>query len=231
MMCRVPLIHCLHSTENDMIDPKLFLEPGLILHGHKCPAMPLGLRAGAAAMNTLGVERAKDKQLLAILELGDDHCSHCFADGVQMITGCTFGKGNISKLGYGKFGLTLVDRATGRAVRVVPRAEAQNATRQTSFFTDYRLKNIPPSRVPDEVVDPLIEKVLSAPQETLLLVGEEFRIDAPKASETFAVFVCESCGENVVERYGRTHGNKKVCIPCKEKLTAGTAGERKGAST
>ena len=46
-------------------------------------------------MNQLGVARAQNKELLAIVELGDDHCAHCFADGVQMITGCTFGKGNI----------------------------------------------------------------------------------------------------------------------------------------
>lgn len=28
---------------------------GLALHGHKCPAMPLGLRAGLAAMEALDV--------------------------------------------------------------------------------------------------------------------------------------------------------------------------------
>ena len=85
-----------------MIDPSLFLEAGKQFHGHSCPAMPMGLRVGAAAMNTLGVERARDGQLLALVELGDDHCATCFADGVQMITGCTFGKGNIRKLHYGK---------------------------------------------------------------------------------------------------------------------------------
>jgi formylmethanofuran dehydrogenase subunit E len=222
MLCPVPLAHRQIFQENDMIDPKLFFEPGLMLHGHKCPAMPLGLRAGAAAMNALGVERAKESQLLAILELGDAHCSHCFADGVQMITGCTFGKGNIKKLGYGKFGLTLVDRTTGRAVRVVPRAEAQNATKKTPFFTEYRLKGVPPSQVPDEVVDPLIEKVLNAPQEMLLVVGEEFRFDAPKSSETFESFVCERCGENVVEKYGRVVGSQKLCIPCQENALAGS---------
>ena len=74
-----------------MTHPHVFLEPGLILHGHKCPAMPLGLRVGAAALNKLGVERAKDGQLMALVELGEDHCATCFADGVQMITGCTLG--------------------------------------------------------------------------------------------------------------------------------------------
>ena len=93
-----------------MIQAKDYIEAGLVLHGHKCPAMPMGLRVGAAAMNALGVERSKDGQLVTLLELGDHHCATCFADGVQMITGCTFGKGNIQKLGYGKWGLTLIEQ-------------------------------------------------------------------------------------------------------------------------
>jgi formylmethanofuran dehydrogenase subunit E len=34
-----------------MINPKDSLEFGQKFHGHKCPAMPMGLRVGAAAMN------------------------------------------------------------------------------------------------------------------------------------------------------------------------------------
>ena len=120
-----------------MIDAKEFFQDGLKLHGHKCPAMPLGLRAGAAAMNRLGVERSKDKTLLALVELGDDHCAHCYGDGIQVITGCTFGKGNLKQLDFGKFGLTLVDKATGRAVRVVPKATAQLDLRNTTFFREH----------------------------------------------------------------------------------------------
>ena len=37
-------------------------------HGHKCPATPMGLRAGLAAMKTLGVERSKDKELKVFAE-------------------------------------------------------------------------------------------------------------------------------------------------------------------
>jgi formylmethanofuran dehydrogenase subunit E len=200
-----------------MIDPKDFLAAGQLLHGHKCPAMPLGLRAGAAALNALGVDRAQDGQLEAILELGDGHCAHCFADGVQMITGCTLGKGNIRKLGYGKFGVTLVERATGRRVRVVPRAEAQAASRQTPFFLDYRMKGIPASQVPVEMVEPLIQNVMNAPVDKILKVGEvEQGPVVPRQREQFSSFVCESCGDMVIESYGRIHGEHKVCIPCCE---------------
>lgn len=200
-----------------MIEPKEFLKAAQLLHGHKCPAMPLGLRAGAAAMNALAVPRAKEKELLAVLELGEDHCSHCFGDGVQMITGCTFGKGNIRKTGSGKFGLTLIDRATGRAVRVVPRAAAQAGMKQTRFFQEYRMKGVPPSKVPDEVVDPLIQQVIGAPEGQILLVGPEQRVQVEKKEESFATRPCDDCGEMVVEKYLRVLGEKRVCIPCQEK--------------
>ncbi|RMF71118.1 MAG: tRNA CCA-pyrophosphorylase [Planctomycetota bacterium] len=199
-----------------MTDPKSYFEPGLILHGHKCPAMPLGLRVGAAAMNKLGVERAKDGQLMALVEIGENHCATCFADGVQMITGCTFGKGNIRKMHYGKWGVTLIDKKTGRAVRVSPKAEAMAANKQTDFFQKYRMKGVPASQVPDEVVDPLVQRVMNAPEEQLLNVGEVFDYAWEEPKHSFDSFVCEVCGDMTVEPYGRVWGDKKVCIPCRE---------------
>ena len=202
-----------------MIESRDYYEHGLALHGHKCPAMPMGLRVGAAAMNALGVERARDGQLLALVELGDDHCATCFADGVQMITGCTFGKGNIKKLHYGKWGVTLVEVATGRAIRVTPRAEAMLANKQTEFFKEYREKGVPASKVPPEVVDPLVQKVMGAPDEKLLAVGETFTYEIEHRPHSFAGLVCDRCGEMVVEGYARLAGDKRVCIPCQAKLT------------
>lgn len=194
-----------------------FFEAGLTLHGHKCPAMPMGLRVGAAAMNKLGVERAKDGQLMALVELGENHCATCFADGVQMITGCTFGKGNIKRLGYGKWGVTLIDKKNGKAVRVTPKAEAMAANKKTTFFTEYREKGIPASQVPPEHVDPLVEQVMNAPDEQLLSISEVFDYKWEDPPHSFRSFVCEMCGEMTSELYGRVAGDKKVCIPCKEK--------------
>ena len=201
-----------------MIDPREYYEHGLALHGHKCPAMPMGLRVGAAAMNALGVDRAKDGQLLALVELGDDHCATCFADGVQMITGCTFGKGNIKKLHYGKWGVTLVEVATGRAVRVTPKAEAMLANKQTSFFKDFREKGVPASKVPADVVEPLVAKVMGAPEEMLLTVGAQFTHELEHRPHSFSSLVCDGCGEMVVEGYARLVGDKKVCLPCQTRM-------------
>jgi formylmethanofuran dehydrogenase subunit E len=200
-----------------MENAREYFEDGLKLHGHKCPAMPMGLRAGAAAMNKLRVERATDGQLLALVEIGKEHCATCFADGVQMITGCTFGKGNIKRLNYGKWGVTLVDKKRQKAVRVVPRAEAMEANKATEFFHSYRMKGVPASQVPPDVVQPLVDRVLGAPEEMLLKVSEVFDQPVTEAKHSFESFVCEECGETVVEEYGRLKHGKKVCIPCAER--------------
>jgi formylmethanofuran dehydrogenase subunit E len=197
-----------------MVNPQDWLEFGQKFHGHKCPAMPLGLRAGAAAMNKLGVERAKDGQILAFVDLGEDHCATCYADGLQVIMGTTFGKGNIKKTHKGKWAVTVVDKKTKKAVRVTPKAEAMLANKQTPFFKDYREKGIPASQVPPEVVDPLVVKVMGAPQEMLLNISEVFDYDLHEAPHSFNSFVCEECGEMTVMEYGRVKMDKKVCQDC-----------------
>ena len=200
-----------------MVQSKDYYEAGLALHGHKCPAMPLGLRTGEAAMNALGVARAKDGELVAILELGEKHCATCFADGVQMITGCTFGKGNISKTNQGKWGLTLIDKKSGKAVRVVPKTEAMMASKQSDFMQKYRSKGIPASKVPEEVVAPLIKNVMEAPESALITVGPVVAYELKEPKHSYNGFACEECGEMTVMEYGRIKGDKKVCIDCAAK--------------
>ena len=197
-----------------MINAEEWLEFGQRFHGHKCPAMPNGLRVAAAAMNKLGVDRTGDSFLHAVVELGDHHCATCFADGVQVITGCTFGKGNIEKSHKGKWGLTLIDKRTNRAVRVVPKAEAMMQTKKTPFFIEYREKGVPPTQVPDEVVQPLVEKVMNAPEEMIMTVSEVFTYEWKEPAHSFNSVVCEECGEMVVEEYTSTKKGKKVCKDC-----------------
>lgn len=200
-----------------MTNPQEWLEFGQKFHGHKCPAMPMGLRVGAAAMNALGVERAKDGQLIAFVDLGDDHCATCFGDGLQVIMGTTFGKGNLKKTHKGKWAVTLVDKATGRAVRVTPKAEAMLNNKKTKFFTDYRMLGKPASIVPADIVDPLVKNVMGAPDEMLLSVSPIFDYKLEPKKDSFDGFVCEECGEMTVMEYGRIKGDKKVCMDCAAK--------------
>ena len=190
---------------------------GLALHGHKCPAMPLGLRAGLAAMERLGVAHAADGQLTALVEIDENHCSTCYADGVQVATGCTFGKGNIKKLGYGKFAFTLVDNKTGRSVRVVTRPEMVKRNQQSEFI-QFRRKGVPASQVAPELSEPLIQAVLELPDDELFNIGPvvEGKPVAPPP-HAFDTIICAECGEVAVERYARVKHGQIVCMPCAAK--------------
>ena len=194
---------------------RALVELGLAFHGHKCPAMPMGLRTGLAAMEALGIKRAGSGELMALVELDNAHCATCFGDGVQIATGCTFGKGNIKKLRYGKWGLTLIDKKGKKAVRVVPKAEAMAKNKQSSFFQDYRIKGVPPTKVPAEAVDPLVEAVMNTPEEQLLKISEVFDHDYVEPAHSFDSFICESCDEMTVLQYGRiSKDGKKICQDC-----------------
>ncbi len=190
---------------------------GLLLHGHKCPAMPMGLRAGLAALEALGVDRAADGQLTALVEIDSDHCATCYADGVMMATGCTFGKGNIRKLGYGKFVLTLIDNKTGRTVRVATRNEVIKRN-QESEFIQFRKKGVPASKIASELIDPAVDFILQESTERLFNIGpvQEVKV-TPGRAHDFNTIICSECGEVAVERYARIKNGKVVCMPCAEK--------------
>ncbi len=190
---------------------------GLLLHGHKCPAMPMGLRAGRAALQALGVERAMDGQLTALVEIDSDHCATCYADGVMMATGCTFGKGNIRKLGYGKFVLTLIDNKSGHSVRVATRNEVIKRN-QESEFIQFRKNGVPASKIAAELIDPAVEFILAEADENLFKIDPVQQVKlAPGRPHDFNTQICEECGEVMVERYARIKNGKTVCIPCSEK--------------
>jgi len=189
------------------------LELGIRFHGHRCPAMPLGIRVGLAAMRKLGVDRASNKELYCYVETGYSHATMCFVDGVQVATGCTFGKSNIEKSDYSKNAITLIDVKNKKAVRVRPYPEFQEKG-LSSEFVKMRSKGIEPKDIKPEIVDPLIEKIWSLPDEKILIVGNIFDVDFKPRKGTFEWYKCENCGEVVFAHGTRIKNGKKLCIPC-----------------
>jgi formylmethanofuran dehydrogenase subunit E len=200
-----------------MMQAKDYFELGLEFHGHKCPAMPLGMRAAAAAMNALGAERSKDKELVLIAETGDDHAAGCFVDGLMTITGCTYGKGNIKKTYYGKMAFTLIDTKQQKAVRVQLKPEFFGKMLQ-SPFVEQRKRGVPPQDVPAAITDPLVEGVMNRPEEEFLIVSPVFDYPFAKAKGVFDTDLCEICGERVFVHKLQNVNGKKACIPCAEKM-------------
>ena len=196
-----------------MIDKEL-LKMAIKFHGHKCPAMPLGLRAGLAAMKKLGVEHAAcNKELFCYVETGFAHATMCFVDGVQVSTGCTYGKSNIEKLDYSKNAITLIDKKNKKAVRVVLNPEFQKKGLQ-SEFVKLRSQGIEPQDIDSEVVEPLIENIMKQPDEVLFRISEVFDYDFKGKKGTFEWYECEVCGEIVFAHGVRVKDGRKLCIPC-----------------
>ena len=195
-----------------MLEEK-FLEAAFFFHGHKCPAMPLGLRAALKAMEVLGVERAKDKELYVISETGKGHAAGCFLDGIMFATGCTYGKSNIEKRYWDKMAFTLIDTKSQKAVRVSVKPEFLSKA-LNSPFVQLRKKGVPPQDVPEDVLKPLLDNILSMPEEQFLNISEVFDYPWEKKPGCFTAVPCAICGELVFEKSLRVKDGKLVCIPC-----------------
>jgi len=189
------------------------LEMAIRFHGHKCPAMPLGLRAGLAAMKKLAVGHAANKELHCLCETGFAHATMCFVDGVQVSTGCTFGKSNIEKLGYEKNAITLINVKSKKAIRVALKPEFQKKG-LGSKFVQMRSQGIEPQDIDAEIVDPMIENIMNQPDEILFKISDVLDYDFKGKKGTFEWQQCENCGEVVFAHGIRIKNGKNLCIPC-----------------
>ncbi|NOY69318.1 MAG: formylmethanofuran dehydrogenase [Deltaproteobacteria bacterium] len=187
---------------------------GLEFHGHRCPAMPMGIKAGLAAMERLGVEHSADKELSVISETGKGHAAGCFLDGIMTATGCTYGKSNIEKLYYNKMAFTLIDNKTGKSVRVSLKPDFFEKA-LGSPFVQQRKAGVPPQDIDPEIANPLIEKVIGLKDEMFLDIGEVKTIELKKKNGVFETKRCDFCGEvTFVNKLRLTPDGKTACIPC-----------------
>lgn len=196
-----------------MSDDKTILNEMIKFHGHRCWASISGLRMGLAALRTLGVKRSGGSQLLAVVEIGDDHGGMCFADGVQYATGCTVGKGNLRKAGWGKLGLTLVEKAGNRALRISYKPTLQPQIAESAFMTK-RGQGIPPDEIPEAEQMELVDLVWNAPEADIMTIEEVFQWEEDWLPEIMGFVPCDACRELVAKAYLRVVGEKHVCIPC-----------------
>ena len=196
-----------------MNDDRQALLKTLEFHGHRCWASVAGVRAGLAALRELNVQRSGGRQLHAILEIGEDHGGMCFGDGVQYTTGCTVGKGNVDKTPYGKLAVTLIERATNRAIRVSYKPTLQKRIGESEFMVK-RGQGLEPDAIPEAEQMELVNLVWDAPEPDVITVGDIFQFDRDWMPEVMGFVPCAACHELTARAYLRVVGEKQVCIPC-----------------
>lgn len=187
------------------------------LHGHFCPYVALGVRAGVIALKALGIEQNLGmEEVVAIVET-----NNCFSDGIQVVTGCTFANNALIYHDLGKTAVTVAKR-DGEGVRVAVRADYAD-----SFDARYpeaaalfqKIVTERQEQTPEEQ-ERLVQlwaetsyRQLEVPEDELFTV-QRVQIEVPTYAPILASVTCAVCGERVMETRARVRDGHPVCIPC-----------------
>ena len=153
-------------------------------HGHECGGLTIGYKASLYAIDLLKLEFSEDEQVVCIAE--NDACG---IDAVQVMLGCSVGKGNLLFHLRGKQAFSFYNRKTGKAVRLVLKPKA-GLTRAESFAY-YQA---------------------CAPEE--MFEVKEAVIQLPEKARMFDSYTCDCCGEVTGANWIRLAGDKKLCLDC-----------------
>ena len=187
------------------------------LHGHFCPYVALGVRAGVIALKSLGIEQNLGmEEVVAIVET-----NNCFSDGIQFVTGCTFANNALIYRDLGKTAVTVAKR-DGQAVRVAVRADYADSfdvryPEAAALFQKIVAERQEPTPEEQEQLMRLWAetsyKQLEVPEEELFTV-QHLQIETPTYAPILASVTCAVCGESVMETRARVRDGEPVCIAC-----------------
>lgn len=183
-------------------------------HGHVCPGLAIGYRAAKAGLERLKKSRASDDELAAVVET-----DACGADAIQVLTGCTIGKGNLIIKDYGKQVITLFGRKTGEGIRMslVPRKISISERHQELIkkITDETATE-DEQREFDAMHLQKTREVLEKPLEELFRI-EAATLQMPAKARIEPSVPCDLCGEPTMSSKLLERRGEKLCGECADK--------------
>ena len=156
-------------------------------HGHECGGLTIGYKASLYAIELLNLEFSADEQVVCIAE--NDACG---VDGIQVMLGCSIGKGNLLFHMRGKQAFSFYNRKTGASVRLVLKPKPEGMTREESLAY-YQ------SCEPKDMFD-----------------VKDATIRLPEKARLFDSYICDCCGERTASNWVRLAGGRKLCLDCYE---------------
>ena len=156
-------------------------------HGHECGGLTIGYKASLYAIELLNLEFSDDEQVVCIAE--NDACG---IDGIQVMLGCSVGKGNLLFHMRGKSAYSFYNRKTGKSVRLVMKPKPAGMTKEESFAYYQACR-------PEEMFQ-----------------VKETTIRLPEPARIFDSYTCDCCGETAGANWIRLAGGKKLCLDCYE---------------
>jgi formylmethanofuran dehydrogenase subunit E len=184
----------------------------LDFHGHLCPGLAMGYHAAQVGMQWLAAQRAEDEEVVAIAET-----DACCADAVQVITGCTFGKGNFIYRDYGKIAFTFFNRVTGKGVRIARTAEKKDPVSPEHRNLLDKIRQETATEEEREQVGRMraeaSRRILDKQPEELFTITE-VTIPLPEKARVEPSVNCDRCNEPVMGSKLEHVAGEQVCRGC-----------------
>ena len=201
-------------------------------HGHRCPMLALGVKAGQYAVASLqrhhhghhhhhghghGNSHGQALEEVAAVVEG----VNCFADGIQVVTGCTLGNGGLILKDRGKTAVTVIRKRDGAAVRLVVRADFRQGLlarypaagplfekvmvqRQATEEERHRFQHLWEAMARRELEVPLTEQLLLQP----------LTVAVPDTARSLETLVCSRCGEGALAAKVKVDRGQNFCLTC-----------------
>ncbi len=193
------------------INPKI-INQTIAFHGHWCPGLAIGIRAAQWALEEMG--RASDEELVAVVET-----DMCGVDGIQYLTGCTFGKGNLIHKDFGKNAFTFYRRRDGKSARLVARPDlyGEDGLKLRGFLRKMQQEGLTEEeeKTWQETRERISRRIMEVDFDTLFEIKTPTEPE-PRKARILNSLICSSCGEPVMETRTRRFQEQVLCIPCFE---------------
>ncbi|MCD4807092.1 MAG: TraR/DksA C4-type zinc finger protein [Methanococcoides sp.] len=188
------------------------LEDAIEFHGHLCPGLVIGYRVGTYAAEQFK-DRSEDEELVVVVEN-----KSCGVDAIQVINGCTFGKGNLVFKDLGKHVYTFFKRGDRNALRIsVNPRKRGNDEKYNELFPKVRNGTATAEEL-EEFQKRHAERsyaILDIPDEELFTV-KNVETEPPEKAMIYRSIACAECGEEAMETRLRVKEGKIVCLSCFE---------------
>lgn len=193
---------------------QLLLKAGQ-LHGHYCPGLAMGVMAATFAMKALNADSDGMEDLLAITET-----NNCLSDGIQFVTGCSFGNNSLVFKDLGKTAFTLT-RRDGKGIRICSKHESQELIKNKfPLFNEYYQKVVVEQNHQPEDIAIFKKASLERAFETLhidfnqLFTVQHIKTVIPDYAKIHVSVICKQCSESVMQSRSIVLSNENYCLEC-----------------
>lgn len=179
-------------------------------HGHFCPGLAIGIRASELGLELLGKTGVSER--VAVVET-----DMCGVDAIQFLTGCTFGKGNLVHLDYGKMAFSFFERGQKQGVRLVLnsslRGELGKKMSDLMSRSQKNELNADETKLLSDIRADICERYMMADLKEMFAVNDA-PYALPRGPKILQSLTCEVCGDATMESRTRRFDSKVMCIPC-----------------